>query len=67
MPTYYIPASDAVSYTTDLADVGFAFRCRYLVDLPLMVLPLVARSGAATAPCRLKRWWPLRDGLRISS
>ena len=50
MPPYYIPATDAVSYTTDVADVGSASRCRYLVDRPLMLLPLVATPGAAAAP-----------------
>ena len=65
MPPYYIPATDAVSYTTDVADVGFASRCRYLVDRPLMLLPLVATPGAAAAPGRLvvvatlERWRPL--------
>ena len=73
MPPYYIPAADAVSYTTDVADVGFTSRCRYLVDRPLMLLPLVATPGAAAVPgqlvvvAALARWWQLRGGLRISS
>ena len=73
MPPYYIPETDAVSYTNDVADVGFASRSRYLVDRPLMLLPLVATPGAAAAPGRLvvvaalERWRPLRGGLQISS
>ena len=42
VPPNFIPAADAVSYTTDVADFGFASCCRYLVDRPLMLLPLVA-------------------------
>ena len=72
MPPYYIPAADAVSYTTDVADVGFASRCRYLVDRPLMLLPLVTTPGAPAVPgllvvvATLERWRPLRGGLHIS-
>ena len=53
MPPYYIPTTDAVSYTTDVADVGFASRCRYLADRPLMLLSPVATPGAAATPGRL--------------
>ena len=73
MPPYYIPAADAVSYTTDVADVGFASRCRDLVDRPLMLLPLVATPGTVAAPVQLvvvatlERWRQLRGVLRISS
>ena len=73
MPTNYIPAADAVSYTNDVTDVGLVSRCRHLVDRPLMLQPLVATPGAAAAPgqlvvvATLMRWRPLRCGLRIWS
>ena len=50
MPPYSIPAADAVSYTVDVADVGFASRCRYLVDRPLMVPPLRLANWSSSPP-----------------